>query len=44
MVTINCGKCRKDTEVSMQDLRKPNIKCECGNYLVKDGNIQLAKY
>lgn len=44
MVTLNCGKCRKDTKLSIQDLSKPNIQCECGNHLIKDGNIVLAKH
>jgi len=44
MITLNCGKCRKDTQVTMKDLSKPNIQCECGNFLIKDGKIALANH
>lgn len=44
MLILNCGKCRKDTKATPEDLKKSNLKCECGNYLIKDGNVRLANY
>ena len=42
-IEINCGKCFEDTEVSYETISQPNvdIKCKCGNYLVKNGEMKL---
>jgi len=45
-MTLNCGKCFKDTTITLEkfgEIAKKNesLKCECGHFLVKDGQMSL---
>lgn len=43
---INCGKCFKDTSITYKKFgeiaeKNGNLKCKCGNFLIKDGLMSL---
>lgn len=41
-VHLNCGKCFKDTVIPLKEMETvKDLKCKCGNYLIKDGMMML---